>query len=102
MTPPVAVPANGLVQYMMNFNFDLDAPRIFRTSGIYNESSMEFMSANSTDLREFRRRGNKLIIYHGEATRYSQPTTRSGGTSDSCGTPRPRGVISRDCSSSLA
>ncbi len=65
VTPPDAVPASGLVQYMMNFNFDLDAPRIFQTSGIYNESSMEFMTANSTDLDEFRRGGNKLIIYHG-------------------------------------
>jgi pimeloyl-ACP methyl ester carboxylesterase len=65
VTPPVAVSADGLVKYMMTFNFDLDAPKIFQTSGIYTQSSMEFMSANSTDLEEFRRRGGKLIIYHG-------------------------------------
>ena len=65
VTPPDAISANNLVAYMMTFNFDLDAPRIFQTSGIYDESSMEFMAANSTNLREFRRRGNKLIIYHG-------------------------------------
>ena len=65
VTPPDAISANDLVRYMLNFNFDLDAPRIFQTSGIYTQSSVEFMSANSTDLREFRRSKNKLIIYHG-------------------------------------
>ena len=65
VTPPVPVPANGLAKYMMNFNFELEAPKIFQTSGIYAQSSMEFMSANSTDLDEFQRRGNKLIVYHG-------------------------------------
>lgn len=65
VTPPDAISANDLVRYMLNFNFDLDAPRIFQTSGIYTQSSVEFMSANSTDLREFRWSKNKLIIYHG-------------------------------------
>jgi feruloyl esterase len=65
MTPPDTPAGNQLVQYMLEFDFDLDAPRIFQTSGIYNQSSMEFMSANSTDLREFRKHRNKLIIYHG-------------------------------------
>jgi len=65
VTPPDAISANDLVRYTLNFNFDLDVPRIFQTSGIYAQSSVEFMSANSTDLREFRRGRNKLIIYHG-------------------------------------
>jgi tannase/feruloyl esterase len=65
VTPPDAISANDLVRYMLNFNIDLDAPRIFQTSGIYTPSSVEFMSAKSTDLREFRRSKNKLIIYHG-------------------------------------
>jgi feruloyl esterase len=65
VTPPDAVSANDLVRYMMNFNFDADAPRIFQTSGIYIPSSMEFMTAAATDLSAFRRRGGKLVLYHG-------------------------------------
>jgi pimeloyl-ACP methyl ester carboxylesterase len=65
VTPPVAVSSDGLAKYMMTFNFDLDAPKIFQTSRIYNESSIEFMSAHSTNLEEFQRRGKKLIVYHG-------------------------------------
>jgi feruloyl esterase len=65
VTPPDPVPAADLVRYMLEFDFDRDAPRIFHASGIYTESPVEFMTAASTDLREFRRRGNKLIIYHG-------------------------------------
>jgi hypothetical protein len=65
MTPPDLVPGDGLVSYMFNFDFDQDAPRIFQTSGIYTESSQEFMTATSTDLKQFERMGNKLIVYHG-------------------------------------
>jgi len=65
MTPPDLVSPDGLVSYMFGFDFDRDAPRIFETSGPYTESSQEFMTAASTDLRGFTRLGNKLIVYHG-------------------------------------
>jgi len=65
MTPPDQIGGNELARYMFDFDFDADAPRIFQRSGTYRQSSMAFMSAHSTDLRKFERRGNKLIVYHG-------------------------------------
>ncbi|HEV8366693.1 MAG TPA: tannase/feruloyl esterase family alpha/beta hydrolase [Pyrinomonadaceae bacterium] len=65
VAPPDTPQSGQLVSYIFQFDFDTDAPRIFQTSGIYTPSPMEFMSANHTDLREFRRYNNKLLIYHG-------------------------------------
>jgi hypothetical protein len=64
-TPPVVTPvngANGQEAFLFSFNFDTDAPRIFTTAKGYPESSMDFMAAVSTDLREFQGHGGKLII----------------------------------------
>lgn len=66
MNPPDVVPTSGLVEYMLNFDFDRDAPRIFRRhAGIYRESPMQFMSANDVNLSNFKRSGGKMILYHG-------------------------------------
>ncbi len=67
VTPPAITPVTGLEAYIFDFNFDTDAPRIFKTSGIYTESSMEFMTARSTDLSSFKHHGGKLIIYNGNS-----------------------------------
>jgi pimeloyl-ACP methyl ester carboxylesterase len=66
-TPPAITPLTGLEKYIFEYNFDTDAPKIFKTSGIYKQSSMQFMSAASTDLSAFKRRGGKLIVYHGQS-----------------------------------
>ena len=73
VTPPVITPATGLEAYMFDFNFDTGAPKIFQTSGIYTQSSMEFMTARSTDLRPFKKHGGKMIIYHGNADAVFSP-----------------------------
>ena len=66
MNPPDVVPTSGLVEYMLNFDFDRDAPRIFRRhAGIYRESPMQFMSANDVNLSNFKQSGGKMILYHG-------------------------------------
>ena len=67
VTPPAITPVTGLEAYIFGFNFDTDAPKIFQTSGIYKRSSMEFMTARSTDLSAFKHNGGKLIIYHGNS-----------------------------------
>lgn len=67
VTPPAITPVTGLEAYIFDFNFDTDAPKIFETSGIYTESSMEFMTARSTDLQPFKEQGGKLIIYEGNS-----------------------------------
>lgn len=54
--------------FALNYNFDIDAPKIFATSGIYAESAMSFMTPpNPTDMSKLRSRGGKLIVYHGTA-----------------------------------
>jgi len=73
VTPPAITPVTGLEAYIFGFNFDTDAPKIFETSGIYTESSMEFMSARSTHLKPFKKHGGKMIIYHGNADAVFSP-----------------------------
>jgi len=67
VTPPAITPVTGLEAYIFDFNFDTDAPKIFKTSGIYTESSTEFMTALSTNLSPFKHHGGKLIIYEGNS-----------------------------------
>ena len=70
MTPPKTTDtANFLgLPFAMGFNVDVDAPKIFSTSGIYTESAMSFMTPKDTsNLSTLRTRGGKLMIYHGTA-----------------------------------
>jgi feruloyl esterase len=50
---------------VLKFNFDTDAPKIFRTFGRYSQSSIQFMAATSPDLRAFKNHRGKMIISHG-------------------------------------
>jgi Tannase and feruloyl esterase len=96
VTPPVVTPVagpNGQEAYMFNFDFDRDAPKIFAKTRDYPQSSMEFMTGTSLDLRPFRRHGGKLIIsssvndgiFSGAsiARWYRQMNRRMGGNADS-------------------
>jgi Tannase and feruloyl esterase len=65
VTPPVVTPVAGPAgqeAYMFKFNFDTDAPKIFAKTEDYPQSSMDFMTGVSLDLRPFRNHGGKLII----------------------------------------
>ncbi len=55
----------GRMQFLLGFNFDIDAEKIHAASRIYGESAGDFMMASSTELSEFRDRGSKLVIIHG-------------------------------------
>lgn len=57
----------AFVRWVLSFNMDTDAPKIFATDEIYTESAMDFMGTSSTDYRRFRKDGNKLIVYTGQA-----------------------------------
>jgi hypothetical protein len=64
--PPVVTPVsgpNGQEAFMFNYNFDTDAPTIFKSAPFYPQSPMEFMTGVSLDLFPFKRHGGKLIIY---------------------------------------
>src|SRR5690606_20425634 len=45
MTPPVQVSGagHGLIDYLLGYDFDRDAPGIYRSTELYTESSMQFM-----------------------------------------------------------
>ncbi|MGC2958781.1 tannase/feruloyl esterase family alpha/beta hydrolase [Paraburkholderia graminis] len=80
MTPPQS--ASLLAQlsaYALNFSMDTDAPKIFATSGAYSESSWSFMTPpDETNLGALKRRGAKLMVYHGT----SDPVFSSNDTTD--------------------
>ncbi len=55
------------VPWVLGFNMDSDAPKIYERFGPYRESAMDFMGTGRTDYREFSRHGGKLIVYSGQA-----------------------------------
>ena len=58
---------DAYVPWVLSFNMDHDAPKIFARTRLYQESAMDFMFSSSTDYRKFRAKGNKLIVYTGGA-----------------------------------
>lgn len=66
-TPPTPVASTGAapMDYVMNFSFDTDAPRIFAENGTFTKSAWDFMLASSTDLSAFHKHGGRLLITHG-------------------------------------
>jgi pimeloyl-ACP methyl ester carboxylesterase len=71
-TPPVAVEGTSekLVESLLKYDFDKDAPKIYAKDAKYGESAMEFMAPPEVDdpqLSALRKAGHKMIIYHGQA-----------------------------------
>jgi hypothetical protein len=66
-TPPVPEPSSGAapLEYLLKFDFDKDAPKIFVETPAYPVPAWDFMRADSTDLSGFQKRGGKLLITHG-------------------------------------
>jgi feruloyl esterase len=67
MTPPMPVASTGAapVAYLLGFDFDRDAAKIYAESGTFAKTAWDFMMASSTDLSAFRKHGGKLILTHG-------------------------------------
>lgn len=71
-TPPTLTPGTpeGLLDFLTNFDFDTDAPKIYATDETFTESPMEVITPLDVDnpkLKSFRRHGGKLLIYHGQS-----------------------------------
>lgn len=72
-TPPssdlsLAKDTSRAASFALNFNFDVEMPKIFATNDVYKESGMSFMSPpNATKLDVLRQRGGKVIVVHGTA-----------------------------------
>ena len=58
---------DAFVPWVLSFNMDTDAPKIFARSRPYRESAMDFMGTSGTNYRSFSRHGGKLIVYTGQA-----------------------------------
>ena len=70
--PPTMIDGTNekLIDFLMNFDLDKDAPKIFATDGIYKESAMQFMAPTDVDnpkLAGFAGSNRKMLIYHGQA-----------------------------------
>jgi len=71
-TPPVKIPGDpaSLVGFLSRYDFDKDGPKIFARDGIFKESAIKFMTPpdmGDPNLANFKAKGGKLIIYHGQS-----------------------------------
>ncbi len=65
-TPPTAVQAGApALKYILGFNFDRDSGRIYATSKEFPRSAWQDIGEGSADLDAFRRRGGRLLLFHG-------------------------------------
>jgi feruloyl esterase len=62
-TPPT--PTTDLYGYMLGFNLDTDAAKIFATSAAFTQSASDVVDAKSDNVDAFRARGGKILFYHG-------------------------------------
>jgi hypothetical protein len=68
-TPPTPVnnAPQDLLDYLMAFDFDRDAPKIYATNAQFPRSAWTDIASRSTDLKAFQAHGGKLVIYQGAA-----------------------------------
>jgi pimeloyl-ACP methyl ester carboxylesterase len=93
-TPPTSTAGDptSLYNFLIDFDFDVDAPKIFATTDTFHESAMAFMTppdVSNPTLAEFKAAGGKLILYHGQSDPvfsvndtinwYEALTTNNGG-----------------------
>ena len=68
-SPPTQVADNpaALARYAFNTDVEQNWAKAQVKWGPFNESAVDFMNADATDLSRFTRRGGKILIYHGVA-----------------------------------
>jgi len=71
-TPPTrtAGTPQALMQFLLDFDFDRDAPKIYASDAGFSESAMSVMTPPDLDdprLAALRAHGGKLIVYHGNS-----------------------------------
>lgn len=71
-TPPGSVDGTNdkLIDFLLAFDLDKDAPRIFAKDAIYGESAMDFMTPTDVDnpkLAGFASSRRKMIVFHGQS-----------------------------------
>jgi feruloyl esterase len=66
-TPPKVLPPGpqAAFDYLLDYDFDRDAPAIYATSAEFPRSAWDDINARSPDLDAFRKHGGKLLVYQG-------------------------------------
>jgi len=66
-TPPTPLSADPqqALEFLLHFNFDQDAPKIYATHTDFPHSAWDDVSARSTNLDAFRARHGRLMVPHG-------------------------------------
>jgi feruloyl esterase len=66
-TPPTAVRAMGpdAFEYVMKFDFDRDTPKLYATNDTFKRSAWQDVSARSSDMTAFRKRGARMLVPQG-------------------------------------
>lgn len=78
-TPPNLLAPTALVDGLLKYSMETDAPKISATGGLFTESAMSFMTPPDADrLFKLHDRGAKLMVYHGTA----DPVFSSDDTAD--------------------
>lgn len=68
ITPPAEIEGSpeAVLAFLRDFDFDSDAPKIYASDAVFDESAMEFMAPPGAEsLRGLVENGSKLIVYHG-------------------------------------
>jgi len=64
--PPSTLPLTNGPAFSLNLNIDTALAELFATNATYTQSAMQFMTPpDATDLNDLRRRGAKVLVYHG-------------------------------------
>jgi hypothetical protein len=64
--PPSTLPLTNGPAFSLGLNIDTALAELFATDATYTESAMGFMTPpDATDMNDVRRRGAKIIVYHG-------------------------------------
>jgi pimeloyl-ACP methyl ester carboxylesterase len=72
MTPPVSPSVlngagNTLIDFVLGFDVDADAQKIYATDATYTESAMSFMTPPDPLMKKLHAKKSKLIVVHGAA-----------------------------------
>ena len=64
--PPSMLALTNGPAFSLGLDIDATLPELFATNATYTESAMQFMTPpDASDLEDVRRRGAKMIVYHG-------------------------------------
>ena len=65
-TPPLLpISSADSLRYSLAYNFDTEPKKLYATTSVYTQSTASMTFTDAVDLRAFKRRGGKMMLYHG-------------------------------------